>query len=118
MRLIEPGKPGGSRAPKAGGSKSTRAENFAREGTQDAPGRARATGAGVKVAIRCGPAWAAWLEAAAAHCDLSVSDYLAQAAARLAERVGYHRRAPRRVRGQVDQLGTEAQRHLFEHDER
>jgi hypothetical protein len=110
-------KAGGARAHAEGRAEGTHAGKNRREGPQDAPGTPRARRATPKVALRCSPAWAAWLEGAAAHCDLSVSDLLAQAATRWAERVGFHKKAPRRVRGQVDHLGDAAQRYLLEHDQ-
>ena len=61
-----------------------------REGPPDVVGDAPPSWTAGRVSLRCNVAWAVWLGQAASHCDLTGSDFLAQAAARMAEQTGFY----------------------------
>lgn len=68
-----------------------------------------------RIELRCSRAWSQWLRAAASHCDLSASDFLAQSASRWAEQCGYHRGAPSRLPNRVSDpaLSPRVMEHRF-----
>jgi hypothetical protein len=83
-------------------------KNYAQEAPQDAPGRPERRKGPRTLTVRCDAAWALWLAAAAAHCDLTTADFLAQASARFAELTGHPQRPPRRVERNPRLLGRKA----------